>query len=362
MDKNKITSNDVLEALSIRINDVLRPESKKKENKKNNIFFWIFKFILLAIYILMIEWVFHSVRELGVITIYGFGKTLRSVISLIWCNTLNFMKALLIVYLLYEQFKIFSESSYYKNLYKKEDKMFEKKENITAVIRFILKAFAVLFLIITGAFSALSLFGLIYLIIMFINGSYMISPIIIMLSIFVIGYFTFKFIQNKFFDSKAEISKTHYIISFMVLVLGICLFGYEISSFEHKSTLPLGFDVIKKEQTYKINEQQQIELTNDSKLNNIKVLVDNELTDEVRVEFEYYKTADVKVIYELNEFDDLKLTFTSDLNCEIEDFRDVLKLFMSTFNNKTIYNYNLFKYPNIYVYVNANDLNKVKLY
>ena len=37
MNKEKISSNDIIEALSIRINDLLRPA--KKNNKKNNAFF-----------------------------------------------------------------------------------------------------------------------------------------------------------------------------------------------------------------------------------------------------------------------------------------------------------------------------------
>ena len=43
MNKQGVTSNDILEALSIRINDTIRPNRNKE--KKNNAYFWIFKFV-----------------------------------------------------------------------------------------------------------------------------------------------------------------------------------------------------------------------------------------------------------------------------------------------------------------------------
>ena len=360
MDKNKITSNDVLEALSMRINDVLRPA--KKDNKKNNAYFWMFKFALLILFIVLINCLFDALGELGEGIIYIVGKSLRSVLSAIWTNSISFMKVLLITCLLYDNLKIFITSPYYGILYKDDKVMLPRKEKFFKVIDIIFKIFAVLFMLIVGALAALAMFGLIYMIVMVINGMYMVSPIIIMAAIFTISYFTFKFIQNKFFDFKVAITKNHFIVAFVVLVLGICFFGYEISSFEYKNTLPIDFELTRKEKSFEIDDNQIIKLKNNSKLNNMKILIDDELDGEIRVVFEYFETAKVKYSYEFNDNDDLKLIFSSDLDFGIENVYDVLKLFVSTFNSKTMYNYNLFKYPNIYVYVNQRDMERIKVY
>ena len=360
MNKNGITSNDILEALSIRVNDILRPNSKR-QTKKNNIFFWIFKFIFLLLFIILIAWFFNQLRGLGVSIIYFVGKSLRSVLSAIWIVVIDFMKELLIIYLLYDNFKIFISSEYYENLYSKERKMKKQKEGIVKVINIIFKIISVGFLIITGFIAALALFFAVYLTIMFMDGVYLISPIIIMISIFVICYFTFKHVQSRFFDTKVVITKTYFIVSFLVLLAGVMLFGYEISSFEYNNKLPKGFETIKKEQTFKINDNQKIGIKSDSKLDNLKVIIDDNLENEIKIEVEYFETADVKYIYNFNENDDLNLTFTSSLNFETDNVVDVLKLFMSCFKNKTIYNYNLFKYPNIYVYANKETLDKISI-
>ena len=360
MDKNKITSNDVLEALSMRINDVLRPA--KKDNKKNNAYFWMFKFALLVIYVVLINWLFTELSGLGVTIIYLVGKSLRSVLSAIWICSIAFMKALLITCLLYDNLKIFMESSYYGILYKDDKKMLPKKEKFFHVIEVIFKVIAAFLLLIMGFMAALSMFGLIYMIVMVINGMFMVSPIIIMGAVFVICYFTFKYIQSKFFNLKVVITKNHFIISFVALLVGICFFGYETSSFEYKNTLPVDFELIRKEATFKVEDNQLIKLKNNSKLNNMKILIDEELDGEIRVVFEYFETAKVKYSYEFNDNDDLKLLFSSDLDFGVENVYDVLKLFVSTFNNKTMYNYNLFKYPNIYVYVSKADMERIKVY
>ena len=360
MNKGSVTTNDILEALSLRVNDVLRP-SKKRENKREDIFFWVFKFIFLVIYLIIIAWFFNQLRGLGVSIIYFIGKSLRSVLSAVWITVIGFMKEFIIVYILYDNFKIFKSSKYYENLYAKEKKLKAKKETVCKGIDVFFKVLSVGFMIITGFIAALSLFFAVYLIIMVLDGTFVISPIIIMLAIFGICYFTFKYIQNKFFDYKPVITKTYFIVSFLVLLLGVLLFGYEVSSFEYYNTLPRGLEVTQKEKTFKIDDKQRIILKSNSKLDNLKVILDEELKDEIKVKVEYFETAKVSYVYTFNDNDDLKLTFTSSLDFKADNVVDVMKLFMASFNNKTIYNYNLFKYPNIYVYANMETLNRISI-
>lgn len=360
MDKNKINSNDVLEALSLRVNEVLRP-GKKKEGKKDNIFFWIFKGIFLVLYIILLAWFFEQLKGLGAAIIYLVAKSLRSVLSGIWIVVIDFIKELIILFLLYDHLKIFTSSTYYENLYAKEKVLCKRKKAIFKGIDIFLKVLSVCFLVVSGFFAAISIFFAIYLIIMFMDGVFVISPIIIMLSIFAICYFTFKHVQNKFFNGKAVITKNYFLASFIALLLGVIFFGYEVSSFEYNNTLPIGFDIVKKEQVFDVSEYNSIILKSDSKLDNLKVIIDDELGEEIKVEFEYFETANVKYVYYLTDDGSLKLKFTSSLEFESENVVDVLKLFMASFNNKTIYNYNLFKYPNIYVHANKDVLERISI-
>ena len=49
----------------------------------------------------------------------------------------------------------------------------------------------------------------------------------------------------------------------------------------------------------------------------------------------------------------------SDLISEKVDGKDIFKLFAATANDRTIYNYNLFKYPNVEVYANPSDFERI---
>lgn len=359
MNKDKITSSDVLDALSMRVNDVLRPG--RKNNKKNNSYFWIFRVIFLAFYLLIISWIFDVLKQFGVEIIYTFSNSLRSVLSYVWKFVLEFTKNLCLLSIVYESFKSFISSSYYNILYENDKEMLEKKEKVFKYIGYFIKVLAIYLLSVVAIVSAILMFILVYLIIMFINGVYVISPILIVLSIFAICYFTFKILQNKFFDSKVIITKNHFVISLCVLIVGILAFSYETSSFEYKNGLPSDFQMVHKKEIFKINKKQDIIISSDSKLDNLKVLIDNNLDNEIRIELEYYDTANVKYEYQFNDFDDLKLRFKSDLDFQIDDTYNVIKLFVETFSNKTIYNYNLFKYPNIYIYVNSDNLDQISI-
>ena len=129
MNNEKVSVNDVLEALAIRLNDVLRPD-KKSKNKKNNAYFWTFKFIFLLLLIWLITIIFNSFEDFGVSLIYIIAKSLRSVLSVIWITSLSYIKGLLILYLLFDNLKIFVESEYYDNLYENNRKLRLKKETL----------------------------------------------------------------------------------------------------------------------------------------------------------------------------------------------------------------------------------------
>lgn len=357
MDKEKVTVNDVIDSLAVKTNDFLRSDENK--NNKDSALFWIFKGLILLLLLIIINWFFRDLEFLGVNVIYIVAKSLRSVLANIWVISLSFLKELLIIYLLYDNFKIFIKSPYYKSLYQKNRKMKKRKNTIEKVIDIVLKVWSVFLMIAMVMLGIMSVFGLITFIIMYTNSIYTVSPIIILVALLMVSSFTFLHIKNKFFGKKQTIKKDYFIYSFLVFIIGIAFFGYEVSSYEKVNYLPEGMNLTIKEETFKLKDNQKVYLKTNSKLDNLKVIEDNTLNNEIKVEVEYYKTANVRYVYEFNDKDDLKLIFTSYLDMKDENIKDVFNLIYSTFNRKTIYNYNLFKYPNIYVYVNSNNLERV---
>ena len=359
MDKQNVTANDVLDALSISLNDNIRPS--KNKDKKNNGYFWIFKFIFLIILVLFTAFVFDQVRELGVFIIYSVARSLRSILSGLWILILGLMKELYILYLLYSQYKLFVTSDYYNNLYQKEKKLLKKKEKAADVLDKIFKALAIANIVIFGIFAVLSLIGFVYIICMLFDEMYIISLAFIFLTILGICLLLIKHIKSKFFEDSTGVNGKYIIALFACMVLSVGGFVFETSSFEKSDTLPVGFKIEEKKVIFNINEDQKIKIKSDSKLNNIVLLEDNSLKGQIRVELEYYKTAKVEYISTFNNDDDLRIEFTSDINLEMVDGSDILKLFTSTINNRNIYNYNLFKYPNIRVYANKEDFNRIRI-
>ncbi len=357
-DKEKVSSNDVLDALSIRLNDVLR-FSKKNREKRNNSYFWLIKLILLVLYIFVISILFDATRDFGVLLIYTIGKSLRSVLALGWVSIISFMKGIIILYLIFNNINVFTESDFYKKLYADDKNLLKKKDNVFSTIKVVLKAISVVYLLVVGLVAALMVFVSILFIKLMLDGVYVVSPIVITLSAFAICYLTFKHIQNKFFGTKPVISNTSYILAVLVLVIGVAFFGYETSGYEYKNGLPLGFETIKQSEKFDVSKAKEVVLLSNTKLDNMKVYIDNDLVDEIRVEFEYYDTTEVSYIKTFSTDGNLYLTFTSRLVFGFEDFYDVAKLASATFSNNTIYNYNLFKYPNIKIYANEKVIKKI---
>ena len=46
--------DDILDALSLRVNETLKTE-KKIDDKKNNVYFWLFKFLLLIVFVFAVN-------------------------------------------------------------------------------------------------------------------------------------------------------------------------------------------------------------------------------------------------------------------------------------------------------------------
>ena len=357
---DRTEEDDVLDALSLRINETLKTE-KKIDDKKNNVYFWLFKFIILLIYLGFINLVLTLFRDLGSFAIYNFSVSLRSVFIFFWDIFINFSKGIISLYVVFKNLKIFMNSSYYKRLYSNDKEMYSKKNKFFKVLYLIFKYLSVPYLLGLSFISAIVLAIFIVLSYMALNGIYSASLMVISLAVFGICYSVFNIIQNKFLDKKDSISLKSVIMVFAVFLLGIVLFGYEFGNYSYENGLPLNFETEKKVLYFDVESNKDIIIKTRSKYDNMKFFVDDSLGDEIRIELEYFETADVKYISHLNSRDDLYLEFDSDVSFDLANVEDVVKLSYETIKDQTIYNYNMFKYPVIKVYVNSENISKVTL-
>ena len=352
--------DDILDALSLRINETLKTE-KKIDDKKNNVYFWLFKVLILIVYLFIINFILIVFGKIGTTIIYHFSVSLRSVFSFFWEIFIEFSRGIISLYLIFKNLKIFMNSSYYKRLYSNDKKMLQKKNKFFKVVYFILKYLSVPYLLMLGFFSAIILSIFIVLIYLAINGMYSASLMVLLFALFGICYLVFLIIQNKFFDRKNYVTKKIFYVIFFCFVLGVGLFGYEFGNYSYENSLPLNFEIERKNLDFDVSNYKNIVMKTKSKYDNINFYIDNDLVDEMRIEFEYFETADVSYITHLMKDNELVLEFDSDIRFELKNVDDVIKLAYETIKDQTIYNYNMFKYPNIRVYASSDTLSKVIL-
>lgn len=362
MAKDKIVErtegDDILDALSLRLNSTLKTE-KKIDDKKNNVYFWLFKFIILIIYLLLINVVFSLVRDLGVSLIYYIAVSLRGVLSLIWTAIIEFSRGIFTLYLLFKNVKMFMNSSYYKRLYSKDEEMNKKKKKFFNVTSSVLKYLSIPFLLFITFSIAILLALLTMLIYMLINGIYAVSLILIILMLTLICYAVFRNIQYKFFNLGSIVRKRSIAMMVVFFLFSLVLFSYETGSYEINNSLPDDFKIESKTMYFDITRGQDIILKTGSKYENLHVYIDDTLVNQIRVELEYFDTANANYTYYFNDKDDLFMEFNSELDFHSNDFENVLKLMIETLRDQTLYNYNLFKYPTINIYVSSDYLNDV---
>lgn len=352
--------DDILDALSLFINKKLKTE-KNGDDKKNNVYFWLFKLIILIIYIGIIDVLFDSFTTLGVELIYYFSISLRSVLSVIFMTITSFAKYIFILYTLFKNLNIFMNSTYYKKLYSKDRNMTIKKNKLFKMIKYVLQIMSFIPLLALGFSASVMLLIVVLLVVLYVNGgAYSIGISLFVILSFFICFFLFKEIYNRFFEKNKKINRNIFIGLFISIIISILVFGYETNSYKISEKLPLSFDTTTRELYFDIDSINKIIITSNSKYNNIRLIEDNSLNN-MKITLNYFETS--KPFYKniLDKEDTLRLVFDSTFIPELDTPEDILKLGVDTIKYKTIYNYNMLKYPEISIYVNRNDINKVEM-
>ena len=353
--------DDVLDALSLWVNKKLKTEKKRKD-KKDNVYFWLFKFILLICYIYIIKVLFEGISELGVSLIYYFAVSLRSIFSLIYILIIEFAKDLIILYTLYKNLNIFTSSNYYKKLYAKDKKMLKNKEKVFNVAKYVIKALSFVLLVELGLIASIVLIISSLLITLFIkSGAYSIGISLLLVTIFLICFFLFKEIYNKFLGKNKKTNRNLFTGLFISVIVSVLIFGYETNYYEYSSKLPIGFKTENKELYFDIYDKKEVIVKSNSRYDNVKVYEDDSLDGKLKIVLTEYNTAKPYYTSYLSNDDVLSLVFDSYFMPGVDTLTDILKIGTDTIKNKTIYNYNMLKYPEITIYVNSKDKDKIEI-
>ena len=359
----RTTGDDILDEISLHINKKLKTE-KAIDDQKNNVYFWLFKFLVLIIYLLVVNIALYGIKELGSDLINLMFLSLSSIFAGVYSFIIWFITYILNVYILYKNLIIFKSSPYYKRLYKNDIKMYANKVELFDLIETILKALSIAALVITGFISLIVLSLIVMLIVLMASKIYQIPLLLALCSIFALCSFIFAEIEKKIFGVKTIVNK-NYIYTAIVCTLIFTIWFqidifYDNSPYNISKSLPQPFEVESKRVKFDTTNKDSIYLKSDAKFNNIEIITDNNLKDEIIIDFEYYKTAKVSYTNHFNDKDDLVVSFESDIEFNNDDFVDLLILGIESIEKKTIYNYNMLRYPRIKVYVNSANKNKVK--
>jgi hypothetical protein len=174
-------------------------------------------------------------------------------------------------------------------------------------------------------------------------------------------YFVFAEIRSKFHGYDSNIRKHHIYIGLLLLIISIAFFGYETNTYKLDDSLPASMNTITKSVTMNVSNIKNINISTNAKFKNVEVVVDNSLTEVIRVEVNYFKTAEVSYVSYFDEGDDLRLKFDGETNFKFENCYDVFQLGVETIRTKTMYNYNMFKYPKVKIYAGVDTVNRINL-
>ena len=352
--------DDILDALSMRINQDLRTE-KQIDDKKNNVYFWLFKFLFLILYLIVINVAFIAVKELGVSLIYLFAVSLRSVLSFVFKTGITFIQWLFTTYVLLKNLKIFTSSSYYKRLYSRDRYMLKRKKKFFDVISNILQAFGIVYLVFIGFIAVFLVSIITMLVTLAFNQLFMFSLLGIVLVLLILCFFVFEEIKSKFFGYNSWVRKEHLYVGLLALIFAIICFGYETNGYKMNPGLPSNMETTTQSFNITIPNIENVYVSSNAKFNNIELKVDDSLSNQVRVQVEYFETARVSYVSYFNADNNLELRFDGETNFELEDLKHVFKLGVETIRNKTMYNYNMFKYPKVTIFVGMGDYDRIRV-
>lgn len=142
-------------------------------------------------------------------------------------------------------------------------------------------------------------------------------------------------------------------LGFAIFLIGISWLYIETMNYGVSDSLTSNFNMEKELLKYEINSDDTFKISNYGTDKNMKLFIDNSLSNEIRIVISHSDMMNMKVDY-YNDHNVVNIDFKSHLNPNFNDIIDIYDLGIISLKNKTVYNYTLLKYPEVMVFVNEN--------
>lgn len=350
--------------------------------------------ILLAIWVLKIP--FALIRDLGENIFYEFSNPIGNILGSIWYILIEASYIIIAIIFFFKMF----EKRYFKSVstkiidevedeYKKDKeedkkrKKTKKKESIdetkeskessipetkkvqkiivkdhtfvdtlTDICIFILKFFALIFIV--GAIFylvgiSIALGFMIYLI---CKGVTYIGILILLIALFTGGAFVLEFLINFLFNKK---NKAYKIFSSLIVCIILLAVGLTMSAIEISNT-----EIIYDNSNFKMKTTTKEIPINSSYMPIYyydNLIIDNNLNNTIKIEYSYPNISDLNIDIELEKYGSGYF-----LHSDIKHFswnKEILNYLIDNLKDKKIYTYDFRIIKN--VYVNETDINKIKV-
>lgn len=144
-------------------------------------------------------------------------------------------------------------------------------------------------------------------------------------------------------------------VGLAVFLIGIAWFYLETINFDIDKNLTNNFEMQQEVLEYEISDDETFRITNFNTNKNMKLYIDNSLSNEVRIVVVYPDIMRVKSkYYTIDEKDLVRINIENELIMDFNTLNDLYDLGIISLKNETLYNYSLLKYSEVRVFVNEN--------
>ena len=322
----------------------------------------IIRIVLLIIIYWLIGILFNAFKYLGIVLIYLIGVSGRNIISTFWTITVELTYALFVIVTLYRLIIDYKKSSKDKLIFKNKKKDDEVKEKFfSGTITFVkILSFVILIPLFIIDIGSIYIFGLLF---GFLNKGIQLVSLFTLVFGIIIFITSLIFLIKILLSEKEDVPKKYFnliIVSITIIALSGVLFVFETNNYQRVDTLTEDFKTTTIRQQYKLDSKKKYIINNNGGLRKINVVVDDDLGSYMEVKIVHYTTNSIKTtVREGNK--ETTISFNQNLNIELGDLEKLYNLTTTSLKEKKMYNYNLLKYGDIEVRVSSEYKNNIKI-
>lgn len=153
------------------------------------------------------------------------------------------------------------------------------------------------------------------------------------------------------------------LVGFVVFITGIICFNFELKDFDKGLGLISNFNIKREIMSYPINKTKTFRITNDNGNKNIRLYIDNNLSDEIRIIINYLDISELSYEYTVIDNEDnnfASINFNIETMLDFNSVNDIYELGLVTFRDKIIYDYSLFEHPEVKVFINEKYIKNIE--